>query len=75
MYLIIQKSDRVYASFETKAHFKQAQKYRKELRRLEPSVLDNECDLSQHGENFYIVIPVSNRKLKKRRKKYEPVGK
>lgn len=68
MYLIIQKSDRVYASFETNKHFKQAQEYRAELRRLEPTVLDEECDLSLHGDNFYIVIPVKKAKLKKHRK-------
>lgn len=69
MYLIIEKSDRIYASFETKAHFKQAQEHRKELRRLEPTVLDSECDLSLHGDNFYIVIPASKRKLKTKEKK------
>lgn len=68
MYLIIQKSDRVYASFETKNHFKQAQEHRKELRRLEPTILDEECDLSLHGDNFYIVIPVKKTKIKKQRK-------
>jgi hypothetical protein len=68
MYVIIEKSDRVYASFETKNHFKQAQEYRKKLRQLEPTVLDNECDLSQHGDNFYIVIPVKKAKIKKKRK-------
>lgn len=75
MYLIIQKSDRVYASFETNKHFKQAQEHRTDLRRLEPTVLDEECDLSLHGNNFYIVIPVKKAKLKKQRKakKHESV--
>lgn len=68
MYLIIQKSDRIYASFETNKHFKQAQEYRADLQRLEPTVLDEECDLSLHGGNFYIVIPVKKTKLKKQRK-------
>lgn len=69
MYLIIEKSDRIYASFETNKHFKQAQEYREaELHRLEPAVLDKECDLSLHGNNFYIVIPVKKAKSKKKRK-------
>lgn len=71
MYLIIQKSDRIYASFETNKHFKQAQAYRADLRRLEPTVLDEECDLSLHGDNFYIVIPVL--KKKRKAKKHESV--
>jgi hypothetical protein len=59
MYLVIENSKKVYASFETERHFKQAEEYRRNLRRLPASVLDTECDLKEHGDNFYIVIPVS----------------
>lgn len=65
MYLIIHKEGRVYASIETKKHFKQAEEHRKNLRKLSPKVLDDECDLSHYGDNFYIVIPVKKKAYRK----------
>jgi hypothetical protein len=62
--LIIQKTDRVYASIESNKHFKEAEKHRQNLRRLDPKVLDDECDLSYYGDNFYIVIPVKKKPVK-----------
>lgn len=59
MYLVIEKSKSVYASFETATHFKQAENYRQHLRRLPPSVLDDNCDLDELGDHFYIVVPVT----------------
>jgi len=66
MKFIIQKTDRIYASIESNKHFKEAEKSRQNdnLKRLDPKVLDDECDLSQHGDNFYIVIPVKKKSLK-----------
>lgn len=69
MYLIIENSDGLYAYFETKKHFKKASEYRNNLTRINMTVLDDECDLSSYGENFYIVIPVNKKKLLKKRKK------
>ncbi len=69
MYLIIEKSDRLYASFETNEHFKQANKYRGNLTRIEPTVLDEECDLTQLPNWSYIVIDVKKKKIKRARAK------
>lgn len=68
MYLIIQKTDRIYASIETKKHFKQAEEHRKNLLKLSPKVLDEECDLSHYGDNFYIVVPIKKKPVKAYRK-------
>lgn len=68
MYLIIERTDGVtYSYFENKKKFKATQEERKNLNRLKMTVLDNECDLSLHGDNFYIVIPVKKKKLIKQR--------
>lgn len=69
MKLIIEKSEgRVYASIESKKHFNEAEKERQNLRRLDPKVLDEECDLSHYGDDFYIVIPVKKKPVKAYRK-------
>jgi hypothetical protein len=60
MQLIIHaEKKRVYAYLETDKHFAKAEKMRKGLRRLPLTVLDEECDLSEYGTNFYIVVPVT----------------
>lgn len=62
MYLIIQRSNgKTYAYFEDKKHFKVAEKDRRHLTRIKMTILDQECDISQHGDNIYMVIPVKKR--------------
>lgn len=68
MYLIIEKSRGMYAYRETKRHFKEADKYRKNLTRLDVSALDKECDLAEHGDHFYIVVPIKTTKPKRKTK-------
>lgn len=66
MYLIIERSNGVtYSYFENKKQFKVAQEDRKSLGRLDAKDLNQECDLSLHGDNFYMVIPVKKKKLQK----------
>lgn len=66
MYLIIERTDGVtYSYFENKKQFKVAQKERESLNRLDPNNLNHECELSLHGDNFYMVIPVKKKKLSK----------
>lgn len=69
MYLIIERSKgSFYAYFEDKEHFKIAQKERKNLNQIEFKKLDDECDLSSYGDNFYMVVPVKKKKLIKQSK-------
>lgn len=73
MYLIIEKSDSLYASFETSEHFKKAEKYRTNLTRLTPALLDDECDLEKLPHWSYLVIKVKKRSLAKLRSAYAKV--
>lgn len=59
MYLIIekQKNKEVHAYVETTEHFEQADKWRL-MRQLTIDDLDEECNLHEHGDNFYIVVPI-----------------
>ncbi len=69
MYLIIERENGVdYAYFEDKKQFKAAQKDRENSTKLLMTRLDDECDLSSIGDNFYIVVPVKKKKLIKQRK-------
>jgi hypothetical protein len=71
MYLIIEKSDQIYAYFESERHFKKMQKDRvaSGYLQLELSALDEECCLPEHGNYFYIVIPVDKEKVQTRRRR------
>ena len=70
MYLIIQKSDgKIFAYFEDKKHFKASDLERKNLTRLKATVFYGECDLSEYGDNIYMVIPVKKKKVLKMRSK------
>jgi hypothetical protein len=59
-YVIVEndKYGRTHAYRETKAHFQEAEKVRKELgmRRLDPALLDEESDLSDYGKGCYFVF-------------------
>lgn len=66
MYLIIERSGGgFYSYFESKKQFESGQEERKSLTRLDPKNLNHECDLSLHGDNFYMVVPVKRKKLSK----------
>lgn len=66
MNLIIERNNgTVYSYFESRKQFKNNQEKRKNLRRLDAKDLDHECDLSLHGDNFYMVVPVKKKKLEK----------
>ena len=62
MKLIIEKwqDGAIYASRETKKHHKVCQKERKQrgFTKLEPKVLDDECNLSNLQSNSYIVFEI-----------------
>lgn len=75
MYLIIEKSEgRLYAYCEDAAQFKKmAMVYRNGLEKLSPSVLEDECDLSDLPDNSYIQfelkLPLKKKAAKKPQKK------
>lgn len=72
MYLVIEKSDSVYAYFESDTHFKKMEKQRANLHKLDAVMLDEECDLilqAQRNGPFRIAIPVREAPVKKQRKK------
>lgn len=71
MYLIIEKSDTLYAYFESNKHFKEMEKQRDNLHKLDAAALHDECDLllqaDKHGP-FRIAILVKENLTQKRRK-------
>jgi hypothetical protein len=60
MYIIVEndKYGATHTYRESKKHYKKAEKIRQELgmRRLDPAVLDDECDLSHYGKGCYFVF-------------------
>jgi hypothetical protein len=71
MYLIIEKSNQIYAYFESETQFKKMQKQRVAAgyTQLDLAMLDEECLVTDHGNNFYIVVPVDKKAVKAQQKK------
>lgn len=59
-YIIVEndKYGRTHAYREDKKHFQKTEKIRQELgmRRLDPALLDEECDMSHYGKGCYFVF-------------------
>lgn len=70
MYLIIEKTDSIYAYFESETQFKKSQKHRvaSGYHRLDLSALDDECDVKEHGQYVYIVIPLDKQEVQSQRR-------
>ena len=69
MYLVLEKSISFYAYFEESPHHEKMEKMRRNLQRVEPVVLDDECDLSLLTSNTYMVIPVDVKAMTAKREK------
>lgn len=63
MKLVIKKeSGYIYACRESNKHYKVVEPQRSHLKRLDPNVLDYECDLGQLQDNSYIVFDIKKKK-------------
>jgi hypothetical protein len=70
MYLVIEKSDSIYAYFESEIQFKRNQRHRvaSGYHQLDLSALDEECNVKAHGQYVYIVVPLDKREVQSQRR-------